>query len=198
MGDKNIAEEPTVPYNQPLDFQQVWRMFQETDKKFQETDRKFQETEKLFKETDRKIRKLDRLFTSQWGKLVESLVEGDLIKLLTERDIKVESIIPRRRGNKDGLNYEFDLIAINGSEMVIVEVKTTLRPQDIDDFHEKLWKAKTFMPEYKDWIIYGAVAFITADGSSDRMAQNQGFFVIRATGNSSSIVNEPDFQPKAF
>jgi hypothetical protein len=206
MENNNTAEEPIVPYNQPLDFQQVWRMFQETDRilteKFQETDKllteKFKETDKQFKETDRKIRELDRLFTSQWGKLVESLVEGDLIKLLKEREIQVESIIPRRRGNKNGQNYEFDLIAINGTEMVIVEVKTTLRPDDIDDFHKKLWKAKTYMPEYHDKIIYGAVAFITADGSSDRMAENQGFFVIRATGSSSSIVNKPGFKPKAF
>jgi hypothetical protein len=206
MENNNIAEEPMVPYNQPLDFQQVWRMFQETDRilteKFQETDKllteKFKETDKQFKETDRKIRELDRLFTSQWGKLVESLVEGDLIKLLKEREIEVESIIPRRRGNKNGQNYEFDLIAINGTEMVIVEVKTTLRPDDIDDFHQKLWKAKTYMPEYHDKIIYGAVAFITADGSSDRMAEKQGFFVIRATGSSSSIVNKPGFKPKPF
>jgi len=206
MENNNIAEEPMIPYNQPLDFQQVWRMFQETDRilteKFQQTDKllteKFKETDMQFKETDRKIRELDRLFTSQWGKLVESLVEGDLIKLLKERDIQVESIVPRRKGNKNGQNYEFDLIAINGTEMVIVEVKTTLRPDDIEDFHKKLWKAKTFMPEYDDKIIYGAVAFITAEGSSDRMAEKQGFFVIKATGSSSSIVNEPGFKPKPF
>jgi Holliday junction resolvase-like predicted endonuclease len=138
------------------------------------------------------------LFTSQWGKLVESLVEGDLIKLLNKREIQVESIIPRRRGNKNGQNYEFDLIAINGTEMVIVEVKTTLRPDDIDDFHKKLLKAKTYMPEYHDKIIYGAVAFITAEGASDRMAEKQGFFVIRASGNSSFIINQDDFKPKAF
>jgi hypothetical protein len=206
MENNNIAEEPMIPYNQPLDFQQVWRMFQETDRilteKFQQTDKllteKFKETDMQFKETDRKIRELDRLFTSQWGKLVESLVEGDLIKLLKERDIQVESIVPRRKGNKNGQNYEFDLIAINGTEMVIVEVKTTLRPDDIDEFNKKLWNAKTYMPEYHDKIIYGAVAFITADGSSDRMAQNKGFFVIKATGSSSSIVNEPGFMPKAY
>jgi len=206
MENNNIAEEPMVPYSQPLDFQQVWRMFQETDRilteKFQQTDKllteKFKETDMQFKETDRKIRELDRLFTSQWGKLVESLVEGDLIKLLKERDIQVESIVPRRKGNKNGQNYEFDLIAINGTEMVIVEVKTTLRPDDIDEFNKKLWNAKTYMPEYHDKIIYGAVAFITADGSSDRMAQNKGFFVIKATGSSSSIVNEPGFMPKAY
>ena len=46
--------------------------------------------------------------------------------------------------------------------------------------------------------IYGGVAFIIADGASDRMAEKQGFFVIRATGNSSSIINQKDFKPKAF
>ena len=93
---------------------------------------------------------------------------------------------------------ELDIIARDGEWLVIVEVKTTLRPDDIDDFHKKLWKAKTYMPEYHDKIIYGAVAFITADSSSDQMAENQGFFVIRATGSSSSIVNKPGFKPKAF
>jgi hypothetical protein len=196
--DFSTVNEPTVPYGRPLDFQQVWLMFQETDRQFKETDKKFQETDRQFKETDRRIKELDRLFTSQWGKLIESLVEGDLVKLLNERGIEVESIIPRRKGHKGGQNYEFDLIALNDTKMVIVEVKTTLRPQDVDDFHEVLWKAKTFMPEYKDKIIYGAVAFLTADGKSDRMAEKLGFFVIKATGSSSSIVNSPEFIPKAF
>jgi len=30
------------------------------------------------------------------------------------------------------------------------------------------------------------------------MAEKQGFFVIRATGSSSSIINEEDFRPKPF
>ncbi|MBE0637227.1 MAG: hypothetical protein IH598_01750, partial [Bacteroidales bacterium] len=110
MENNNLAEEPVAPYNQPLDFQQVWTMFRETDKKFQETDKKFQDT-------DKKIKELTALFTSQWGKLVESLVEGDLIKLLNSRGIKVESIIQRRKGNREGINFEFDLIAINGGEI---------------------------------------------------------------------------------
>jgi len=54
------------------------------------------------------------------------------------------------------------------------------------------------MPEYHDKKIYGGVAFIIAEGASDRMAEKQGFFVIRATGNSSSIINQTDFSPRAF
>ena len=179
MEDNNLVNEPTIPYEKPLDFQQVWRMFQETDRmlteKFKETDRQFKETdrqlkitERQLKESDRRLRELDRLFTSQWGKLIESLVEGDLIKLLRQRNIEVESVVPRRKGSKSGQSYEFDLIAINSTELVIVEVKTTLKPQDIKDFLKKLKNAKTFMPEYKNWIVYGAVAFLTADGSSEK------------------------------
>jgi Holliday junction resolvase len=184
MENDNQVNEPVSGYGQPTDFQQVWQLFIETDKKF--------------KETDKKINKLSELFTSQWGKLIESLVEGDLVKLLKTRGITVESVNQRRKGSKKGVNFEYDLIAINTDEIVIVEVKTTLRPQDVEDFHKKLWKAKTFMPEYKHMRIYGAVAYITVHGSSDSMAENLGFFTIRATGSSSSIVNDENFKPKAF
>jgi len=210
MAKQNKAEEPLEQYRKPLDYDKVWEMFKETDKQFKETDKqfketdkqfketdkRFKETDKQFKETDKKIKELTALFTSQWGKLVESLVEGDLIKLLNRKDIKVDSVIQRRKGNKEGQNFEFDLIAVNSTEIVIVEVKTTLRTQDVKFFHEKLWKAKKLMPEYKN--IYGAVAFISSEGSSDLMAENQGFFVIRATGSSSAIVNNAGFIPKTF
>jgi hypothetical protein len=182
--ENNTVNEPSVQYNQPLNFEQVWLMFQETSK--------------MFEQTDKKINKLEALFTSQWGKLVESLVEGDLIKLLKEKGIGVERTLQRVRGNHEGMNYEYDIIAVNGSEIVIVEVKTTLRTQDVTDFHEKLWKAKTYMREYQDRKIYGGVAFIQSEGASDRMAEKQGFFVIKATGSSSSIVNQEGFKPNAF
>lgn len=202
MDDISQVNEPIVGYNKPTDFQQVWQLFVETDRQFKETDKKIQETDRIltekFQETDKKINKLSELFTSQWGKLVESLVEGDLVKLLNNREITVESVIQRRKGSKEGENFEFDLIEVNTEEMVIVEVKTTLRPQDVEHFHKKLWKAKTFMPEYRHMRIYGAVAYISAHGSSDSMAENLGFFVIRATGSSSTIINKDNFKPKAF
>jgi len=181
---ENSSQEPVVNYSKPLDFEQVWQMFQET--------------EKQFRETDKKIKELAALFTSQWGKLIESLVEGDLVRLLNQRGIPVESVLQRRKGSKEGHNYEFDMIAVNGDEIVIVEVKTTLRPQDVSDFLETLNKAKVFMPEYKDRIIYGAVAFITSNSKCDRMAANAGLFVVKATGSSASIINKSDFKPRAF
>ena len=168
----------------PLSFEKVWLMFQETDKKF--------------KETDKKINQLERLFTSQWGKLVESLVEGDIITILNQRGIKVTDTLKRRSGRRDGIDYEFDIIAINGSEIVIIEVKTTLRPEDIRNFLKKLKQAKNWMPEYSDKKVYGAIAFISEDSGTVAMAEKKGLFVIRATGDSASIVNTDDFVPKIW
>jgi len=215
----NEVNEPEVPYNQPLTYEKVWEMFQdvaerfkETDRKWQETDRKWQETdqkwqetnkkwletENLFKGADSRINKLDKDLTSKWGKLMESLVEGDLIKLLRKRGINVKFSGKNIGGSRNGENFEFDILAYNSDSIVLVEVKTTLRPEHVEHFHRKLWKAKTYMPVYKNLKIYGAMAYLTAEGEAQKMAQNQGMFVIRATGSSSSIINQKDFIPKAF
>ncbi|MBM2817174.1 MAG: hypothetical protein HW421_3936 [Ignavibacteria bacterium] len=181
------------------------KKFQETDKKFQEmekailnTDIKFQETDKILLESDKKSKKLEHLFTSQWGKLIESLVEGDLIRLLNEKGIAVRETYPRVKTYYNDRQYEFDIIAANGDEVVVVEVKTTLRPDDIVEFLEELSEFKQVLPRFAPNRIIGAVAFLTEDGGSERMAAKKGLYTIKATGNSASITNAKNFKPKIF
>ncbi len=123
-------------------FKETDAMFKETDAKFKETDAQFKDTDAKFKETDKKINEANALFTSQWGKLIESLVKGDLVNILKNRGIDVHDTSERRKGNHEGENYEFDIIAHNGSEIVIVEVKTTLKVSDVKNFVSKLKNAK--------------------------------------------------------
>ena len=170
----------------------------ETDVKFKETDVKFKETDVKFKETDKRIKEAFDLFTSQWGKLIESLVEGDLLRLLNERGIYVRDTSLRRKGSHNGHNYEFDIIAHNGKEVVIVEVKTTLRVSHVKHFLKKLQSIKKWILEYENFKIYGAVAFLTAEEASDLFAEKNGLFMIKATGDSASIINKNDFVPYVF
>jgi len=60
--NKNTVEEPMADYAQPLTFEKVWQMFQETDKQFKETRLQMQETDRKFKETDRKFQETDKKF----------------------------------------------------------------------------------------------------------------------------------------
>ena len=187
--------------------QESWAKIQEnwekSDQRFQETERllkeQSQETERKFQATDRKLNQLERLFTSQWGKLMESLVEGDLVELLTQRGIPIADTTTRLKGKRaDGGNYEFDIIAHNGEVIVVVEVKTTLKPQDVEDFLDRLGQMKQWIPRYAQNRIYGAVAWLTADAGAERMVENRGLFSIRATGHSASIQNAPTFAPRAW
>ena len=156
------------------------------------------QTDRQMKQTDRQMKKLAGLFTSQWGKLMESLVEGDLVPLLQARGISVQSTHPRVRGRRNGEHYEFDILAGNGEEMVVVEVKTTLKVDDVKQFLEKLNKFTEYEPVYLGKQIYGAVAYLRTEQDSELYAERQGLYVIRATGNSASIINTEDFRPRVF
>jgi Holliday junction resolvase len=180
-------------------FKETDLKFKETDRQFKETDLKFQETDRQFKASDRKLQKLEDLFTSQWGRVMESLVEGDLVSILNQRGIAINDTTTRLKGRRaDGGNFEFDILAHNGNEVVVIEVKTTLRPDDVKKFLRKLEKFKQWLPRYADNTIYGGMAWLTAVAGSEDMVQSRGLFSIRATGNSASVVNPLNFQPKAW
>lgn len=199
-------------------FQEVKDLFIQTEQflkeKFLETERllkeksleterilkeKTLETDRMFKEQSQATSKLEKLFTSQWGKLIESLVEGDLINLLQGFGINVQYTITRLKGRTStGQQYEFDILAHDGDAVVVVEVKTTLRPDDVKEFIAELNQFKIWVPHYEEKTLHGAVAYLTADAAADTMAERRGLLLIRATGDSARIVNQPGFRPKAW
>ena len=209
MTDGNPHRDPATP-------QEIWEILreisaaqQETDRRQQETDRQMQETDRRQQETDqlltrqaraadRRMDKLDELFNGQWGKLIESLVEGDLVGLLQRRGIAVHHTVTNPRQNYGERRWEFDIVAINGEEVVVVEVKTTLRVPDVDRFISRLNEFRELMPEYASRRVYGAVAYLKAYQESDVRAERLGLFVIRATGSSASITNRDEFRPRTF
>ena len=195
----------------PAGPEEIWEILRETGLLQKETEKRVQETEEQIKKTSRVVeqlrrdgnRRMDRLeelFTGQWGKLMESLVAGDLIRLFQERKIQVQRTLPNVTGrHADGRVWEIDIVAVNGEEIIVVEVKTTLRVEDIRSFINKnLKRIRTMFPEYSDKKVYGAIAYLRTRESTRIMALKQGLFVIRATGNSASIINAEDFRPRCF
>jgi hypothetical protein len=195
-----------------LNFEKVWLLFQETDRKFQETDKKFQETKQLLEhtslETDKKLQETDRQMKnlmkkmseseSRWGKFVEALAEGSIIKLLRARNINVNTTSLREKTFFNNRWYEIDIIAKNGNEVVAVEVKTTLKPDDVKEFIEELSVFQEVFPSYAKNKLYGGVAYINAEGASEVFAEKSGLFVIKAVGEHARIINKKDFEPRIW
>ncbi|MBC6413509.1 MAG: hypothetical protein GDA45_01025 [Chromatiales bacterium] len=179
----------------------------EADKRFAEmsleAEKRFKETERVIKEsdlkTDKQIRELRGEFTSRWGRLVESLVSGDLVKLLKARNIDIDRVYGNDKGIWQGQQYEFDIVACNGTDIVVTEVKSMLNIKSVDYFLERMKLFKlSHSNEVRDKNLYGAVAYLHVDNGVDVYAQRQGLFVIRATGGSASITNQAGFTPKSF
>ncbi|CAN2039090.1 DUF3782 domain-containing protein [Candidatus Magnetomoraceae bacterium gMMP-15] len=184
-------------------FQKVWLMFQETDKKFQELARRFKETnrqtDKQIKKTDKNIRRLERLFEGQWGKLMESLAEGSVLQLFQKRGINVFEIHQRCKKHFNGKTMEIDLLLVDDAELVVVEVKTTLKAHHVERFLKRLKEFPEFFTGYKDKRIYGAVAALRTEQGSEGYSQNEGLFVIKIGGEGmTKILNEKDFYPINF
>ncbi len=186
----------------PATPEEIWEILRQVARRQKEGERaarqQMEEIRAEGRETDRRLKKAEDMFTSQWGRLMESLVRGDLVPLLQQRGIAVEMTTQRVAASRNGEHFEVDILAANGTEAVAVEVKTTLRPRDVKRFEAKLARFGEWLPAYSGHRLYGAVAYLEADESVVRRAERRGLFVIRATGSSASIVNQPGFEPRLF
>lgn len=196
---------------EPLTYEKVLQLFKETDKrleeKFRETDRilkeQSRETDRMLKEqskeTGRRLNELHGLFTSQWGKLVEALLGVGCLKVFQEKGIKVYQSFGNPISKMDGKTMEIDVLLANGTEAVLIEVKTTAKVSHVKELLEDLKEFKTFFPRYADCKVYGAIAALKFNEQSDRYAASQGLFVVEPAGEGLvNIKNTNDFKPKAF
>ena len=179
------------------------RRRQETDRKIQENDRLLQKTqerlERMIKENKEYIQQIDSRWGNKWGKLMEVLIQGSLLKLLNQIGIKAKKVIPNYEGIWAKQVREYDLVAINGREIVVVETKATLTKQDVDDFLEKIKNFKKFCSEFKHLTGHGGVACFKSAKRVLEYAEEQGLLVIQVLGNDNAVlVNKQGFKPKTF
>ena len=185
---------------------EIWGLFKETDARFKDTDAKFKDTDAKFKETqaqikatDKEIKRLSRLFTGQWGKLIESLSESGLMEQLQSRCIKVTGLSRRITNRKNGHHIELDFLLTNDTQVVLGEVKTTMKSEDVRDFVKKLDEFLYFYPNYKGFNIYGAMIGLRLEEESEIYAYRQGLFVFKVGGEGMlKLLNDENFRPKDF
>ena len=180
---------------------------QRTEEAQQRLGEKLEITQKIVKEQSKSLKRASGNFTSKWGRFLEGFVKGTLVALLQKRGIEVSRLQRRMNipsevpGESAG---DFDLVALNGKEIVVVEVKTTLTTPKLEKFLAHLKKFKTYFSEYDDRVIYGGVAYMdTAENDEEvgERAMEEGLFAIVAPGGDAKVakvINPADFTPKKF
>ena len=177
------------------------RFEREMRERDEEERKRRREMDRMFKKTDQHIQKIGGQFNTKWGEVAESLVEGNLTEVLRGQGMDVNQIFPGLQRKSDGVNIdkEYDFLAANGTEAVLVEVKATLTVKKVKDFlRDGLPEFKKYFPAYKNHTLYGAMGYMKASDEARNFAEESGLFVIRAPAGIGVCVNKPHFKPKAF
>ena len=177
----------------PLTYEGVLELFRETDRKFQETREQMKETDKRIERTSYEIGKL----TSSVGRIIENMVRGKLIRKFRALGYDVTGCSPNKEFEIEELDIagEIDLLLDDGPIGILVEVKTTLKTDDIRNHIEKIKEYRRYA-DVKGFgnkqRFIGAVAGAVVSKETAKFAQKNGMYVIVQSGDAVEIITPPD------
>ena len=137
---------------------QAQKEFKDSQKEFKEAQKELQDAQK---QTEREIKAVNvsigRL-SNRLGEFVEEAVRPSAVRLFRERGIDVHEVQQNIIVKRDGEGLEIDLLVINDKDAVVIECKSNLSLDDVNDHLTRLEKVKRLMPRYKECRVSGAVA----------------------------------------
>jgi len=192
-------------------FQETERILQENaraaEQRSKELDLKFQEVATEIKEGERRLRDTERVLRQQIGELgnrlgefVQSMIKPAVVRLFKERGIEVHKVNQNVEVSNPDLNLamEIDLLVVNKEYCVLIEVKSNLSTDDVNEHLERMTKFKPLFPEYANKKALGAVAGISIAENVAKYAYRKGFFVIGQRGDAAVILNNDKFRPATW
>ena len=121
-------------------------------------------------------------------------------KILTEQ-LGMEVITPRVKVKKGGETLELDVLAYANSDrnvVHVVEVKSHLRPEGIEQLRKILQRFRLFFPEHGDKKLYGILAVVDAPEELRKEALAEGFYLAGIHDEQFVMETPSGFVPKGW
>ena len=181
--------------------QELSQSQQELFQSQQELSQAQKETDKQIKETDKQINRVSKQIGelgNRLGEFVEWQVRPAVVRLFQERGIDVHEFHPGISVKRDNEGLEIDLLVVNDTDAILVEVKSKLTQRDVDEHLQRLAKFKRLMPRFRDVKALGAVAAMIVPNEVASYACRQGLFVLVQSGENVIILNDAEFTPRVW
>ena len=155
----------------------------EDDRRKAEDERLSRETRLQMQETDRKLRELAEQFTSTTGHITEGIMKPAAQRIFQEAGFDISHYLCNMHSKmkNEHAEMEVDLLMLNGTIAIAVEIKTDCRKKDIDHFMRQMAKFKRLFREYRDKEVLAAVAALNYDKDALEYAKKQGLLAITTT-----------------
>ena len=153
------------------DFKDEMKDFKDEMKDFKDDSIDFKAEMKSFKD---EMREEHRKMNQQWGELANKMgtIVEDIIYPATRPvlekyfNCELETTMMNITRKKDGIKDEFDVIAVSADKVFLIEVKSTMRQQYVDDFkNKKLERFRFLFSEYNDKTLVPILATLRYEDS---------------------------------
>jgi hypothetical protein len=160
-----------------------------------ETEKVMRETQRAIKETQRNIGGLNNTM----GSVVEHIMRPDLPRKFKPFGFTFDRVTTVKWADGKGNIYtEIDGLLENGEQAMVVEVKTTLRREDIDDHLGRMERVRAYADAHGDKRKFlGAMAAMVTDMQTKEYALSKGFFVIEPSGEDVKVT-KPASAPRIW
>ena len=186
--------------NEMREFKNEMREFKNEMREFKDEMREFKnESERLSRNADRRMGEL----THALGRLVEDIV-GPSVPAAFRSLFGVEAVdtgirFERRHPSDRARSRELDAFAAGGDTFLVVEVKSTMRPEDVGAFVAGMPELREYFPEQATGRrLIGAVASFHVHPSLVSAAERQGLLVFGLERNLIEVLNRPGFEPRGY
>jgi hypothetical protein len=171
-----------------------------TDEQLKKTDEQIRKTELML---DRTIKKLDDIGRQLGdlglvqGEVAEDLFYRNLASVFKKRNLDFEKI--RRNLKSKGVG-EYDIVAEDGKQVLVIEVKNKLEKRMVDQFVDvKIRRFKDAFPKYRGYRVLGRIGALVVKDDVGRYAEKAGLFVLTQTSEGgATLLNRKDFKAKEF
>ena len=137
---------------------------------------------------------------NKFGSFTEGMAFPSMEKVLRGR-FGMTTVATRYKTRRGGDTIEIDVIGWANGEIntaVIVEVKSRLKPRDIDQTLTVLGRFTDYFPEHNGKKLYGILAFVDAPDEVVLQAEKAGLYVARIHDELFDVLPMNGFLPKDF
>ena len=170
---------------------QRWKA--ELDKQWAEHQRWMAEAEERWGEHQRWMEQADKRWgdiANVQGEIAEDLFRRNASAALRSYGIRVDDVYTNLK--VPGIR-EYDIVLVNGSEAVVLEIKNKLRGADISKFlHTQLPQFKTAFPRYEQYKVYGGIGALVMSREQEAAVSEAGLFVLTQGEDGAARLKEPE------
>ena len=166
----------------------------EEDRRKEEIERRMRRTDEQVDRTCAKIAEMVEQFTSTTGHISEGLMEPASVRIFQEAGYDIDRYYRnlKKKNKNNQTEMEVDLLMLNGTLAIAVEIKTDCRKKDIDHFLRQMPKFKKLYPEYRNKEVLAAVAALNYEREAAEYAHEQGLLVIRTADGDNFTLDPSD------